>query len=409
MSDVILAFNCGSSSLKFTLFRLQAHAAPAVLAHGAVETTPDSPRFHAVDNTGTVLADCTWSQPDHTDKTAPFSLGPLFKWIESHLDGGKVVAVGHRVVHGGPDFIAPVRITPDILAQLEKLTPFAPLHQTVTLAPIKVIARERPDLPQIACFDTGFHHTMPPLAKLLPLPRRYDQAGIRRYGFHGLSYAYISSRLREINPKLAQGRTIVAHLGSGASLCALKNGQSIETTMGFSALDGLMMGTRCGALDPGVLLYMMQEEGAGWHTIVDVLYHQSGLLGVSGLAADMRSLREQAKASTPQAANAREALNLFAYRVVQEIGALTAILQGLDGLVFTAGIGENDAALRAEVCTALHWVGVRLDAEANQRHAPIISTPDSSVIIRVEPTNEELMICKDVISTLDLLAKASPA
>lgn len=400
MSDVILAFNCGSSSLKFTLFQLDAtDGAPSVLAHGAVETTPDAPRFHATDSNGTVLADQTWTHPDAPTASAPFSLGPLFEWIESHLAGGKIIAVGHRVVHGGPHFIEPVLITPDILAELEKLTPFAPLHQPVTLAPIKVIAAERPSLPQIACFDTGFHHTMPAIAHLLPIPRHYEDVGVRRYGFHGLSYAYIASRLPELDPKLAQGRVIVAHLGSGASLCALKNGKSVETTMGFSALDGLMMGTRCGAIDPGVLLYMMQEEGAGWHTIVDTLYHHSGLLGVSGVAADMRSLREHVAEQTSQAANAREALDLFAYRVVREIGALTALLGGLDGLIFTAGIGEHDAALRSEVCSALRWLGIRLDPDANQQHAPVISTSDSAIIVRVEPTNEELMICRNVLQT----------
>ncbi|MFT8564332.1 MAG: acetate/propionate family kinase, partial [Acetobacter orientalis] len=326
----------------------------------------------------------------------------LFQWLEHFTPKGRVVAVGHRIVHGGADFLKPVKITPDVLDKLERLTPFDPLHQQATLAPAKAIAQKWPGLVQVACFDTTFHSTIPKIARLLPLPRRYQAQGIVRYGFHGISYSYIAKCLTQLDLTLATGRTIIAHLGSGASLCALKAGKSLETTMGFSALDGLMMGTRCGAIDPGVLLYMVQEEGADWHTLVQTLYHDSGLLGVSGISADMRILRAlRAKNPTSeQSARITEALNLFVYRIVQEIGALTAVMGGLDGLVFTAGIGEHDHMLRQEVCQALSWAGVVLDTTANQQHAALISAPQSRVSVRVIPTDEEREI---YLSTLALL------
>lgn len=396
MHDGIVVFNSGSSSLKFRIYDKAANQQATVLVKGEIEHTPNGARFCAQNHDGTVLAQEDWPQ------TGLAIYDQLFQWLEHFTPKGRVVAVGHRIVHGGADFLKPVKITPDVLDKLERLTPFDPLHQQATLAPAKAIAQKWPGLVQVACFDTTFHSTIPKIARLLPLPRRYQAQGIVRYGFHGISYSYIAKCLTQLDPTLATGRTIIAHLGSGASLCALKAGKSLETTMGFSALDGLMMGTRCGAIDPGVLLYMVQEEGADWHKLVQTLYHDSGLLGVSGISPDMRILRAlRAKNPTSeQSARITEALSLFVYRIVQEIGALTAVMGGLDGLVFTAGIGEHDHMLRQEVCQALSWAGVVLDTTANQQHAALISAPQSRVSVRVIPTDEEREI---YLSTLALL------
>ncbi|OUI81005.1 acetate/propionate family kinase [Acetobacter orientalis] len=396
MHDGVVVFNSGSSSLKFRIYDKAASQQATVLVKGEIEHTPNGARFCAQNHDGTVLAQEDWPQ------TGLAIYDQLFQWLEHFTPKGRVVAVGHRIVHGGADFLKPVKITPDVLDKLERLTPFDPLHQQATLAPAKAIAQKWPGLVQVACFDTTFHSTIPKIARLLPLPRRYQAQGIVRYGFHGISYSYIAKCLTQLDPTLATGRTIIAHLGSGASLCALKAGKSLETTMGFSALDGLMMGTRCGAIDPGVLLYMVQEEGADWHTLVQTLYHDSGLLGVSGISSDMRILRAlRAKNPTSeQSARITEALSLFVYRIVQEIGALTAVMGGLDGLVFTAGIGEHDHMLRQEVCQALSWAGVVLDTTANQQHAALISAPQSRVSVRVIPTDEEREI---YLSTLALL------
>lgn len=396
MHDGVVVFNSGSSSLKFRIYDKAASQQATVLVKGEIEHTPNGARFCAQNHDGTVLAQEDWPQ------TGLAIYDQLFQWLEHFTPKGRVVAVGHRIVHGGADFLKPVKITPDVLEKLERLTPFDPLHQQATLAPAKAIAQKWPGLVQVACFDTTFHSTIPKIARLLPLPRRYQAQGIVRYGFHGISYSYIAKCLTQLDPTLATGRTIIAHLGSGASLCALKAGKSLETTMGFSALDGLMMGTRCGAIDPGVLLYMVQEEGADWHKLVQTLYHDSGLLGVSGISPDMRILRAlRAKNPTSeQSARITEALSLFVYRIVQEIGALTAVMGGLDGLVFTAGIGEHDHMLRQEVCQALSWAGVVLDTTANQQHAALISTPQSRVSVRVIPTDEEREI---YLSTLALL------
>lgn len=396
MHDGVVVFNSGSSSLKFRIYDKADSQQATVLVKGEIEHTPNGARFCAQNHDGTVLAQEDWPQ------TGLAIYDQLFQWLEHFTPKGRVVAVGHRIVHGGADFLKPVKITPDVLEKLERLTPFDPLHQQATLAPAKAIAQKWPGLVQVACFDTTFHSTIPKIARLLPLPRRYQAQGIVRYGFHGISYSYIAKCLTQLDPTLATGRTIIAHLGSGASLCALKAGKSLETTMGFSALDGLMMGTRCGAIDPGVLLYMVQEEGADWHKLVQTLYHDSGLLGVSGISPDMRILRAlRAKNPTSeQSERITEALNLFVYRIVQEIGALTAVMGGLDGLVFTAGIGEHDHMLRQEVCQALSWAGVVLDTTANQQHAALISAPQSRVSVRVIPTDEEREI---YLSTLALL------
>jgi acetate kinase len=292
------------------------------------------------------------------------------------------------VVHGGVKFTRPVRIDAVVLGELESLVPLAPLHQPHNLAAIRAVAQHAPQLPQVACFDTSFHRTQPALAQAFALPRPYAEQGVRRYGFHGLSYEYIASVLPDIDARAATGRTIVAHLGNGASLCALKTGQSVATTMGFTAVDGLVMGTRCGALDPGVLLFLMDQHGMDARALEELLYQQSGLLGVSGISSDMRTLLASAD---PRAA---EAIELFVYRIGRELGSLTAALGGLDALVFTGGIGENAAAIRARVCRDAAWLGLELDQEANERGGPRLSRPDSRVAAWVVPTNEELMIAQ---------------
>ncbi|MBB2203230.1 acetate/propionate family kinase [Gluconacetobacter tumulisoli] len=407
MATAVLALNAGSSSVKFALFHQddagQGGGTARRIASGELEGITTHPHFRAVDADGHVLVERTWPAPDpaaadSADGTDAHHgpVGSLIDWVTSHLGDVPLAGVGHRVVHGGPDFIQPVRITPDIVTRLEALTPFAPLHQPASLGPIRALATLRPDLAQVACFDTAFHHTMPAVATRLALPRAYGQRGVRRYGFHGLSYEYIASCLPDLAPRLAAGRTVVAHLGNGASLCALHGGRSVETTMGFSVLDGLVMGTRCGQIDPGVILYMLRAEGLDAAGIEDVLYRHSGLLGVSDASSDMRDLQERARGD----AQAREALDLFAYRLVQQVGAMAAVLDGLDGLVFTAGIGEHDAAVRATACARLSWLGIRLDESANAAHAAVISTPDSAVEVRVIPTDEESMIRRHVADCL---------
>lgn len=401
MTKAVLALNAGSSSLKFALFRIDPTDTPTSPSHriasGEVEGIGTHPHFCARDADGKVLVDESWDA--HEAGTPDAHHGPmatLMEWVGEHLGHVELMGVGHRVVHGGPDFIRPVRITPDVLAALTALTPFAPLHQPGSLAPARALMAQRPDLPQVACFDTGFHHTMPAVAQTQALPREYAARGVRRYGFHGLSYEYIASALHDCAPRLSEGRTIVAHIGSGGSLCAMRGGRSVDTTMGFSVLDGLVMGTRCGHLDPGVILYMLREEGLGAAEIENILYHRSGLLGVSGVSSDMRDLHARA-AISPEVT---QALDLFTYRFAQEAGAMMAALQGLDGLVFTAGIGENDAIIRAAICARLEWAGIRLDAQANAAHRDIISTPDSAVEVRVIPTDEETTIRRHVLMCL---------
>jgi acetate kinase len=321
-------------------------------------------------------------------------VGDLLRWVDAHLGGDTLVAVAHRIVHGGQDFIEPVRLTDPIVTALDRLTPLAPLHQGHCLSPVRAIMALRPGLPQIACFDTAFDHTMPPLATRFSLPREYEARGVRRYGFHGLSYEHIARTLHATAPGLASGRVIVAHLGNGASLCALRNGRSIDTTMGFTALDGLMTGTRCGTIDPGVVLYMLREQRLDANAIEDVLYRRSGLLGVSGISSDMRALI----ASTD--VHAKDAIELFVYRIGREAAALVGALGGLDGLVFTAGIGEHVAEIRAAVCDRLAWLGVAVDPAANAHHANRISSPNSRVDVRVIPADEEAAMIRHALEAL---------
>ncbi len=390
MSDAILVVNAGSSSLKFCVYAVDG-AALRVTVSGNLEELQSQPRFRAQDAAGRAADARAWDAPLGHDGAIAF----LLDWLRQQAGGERLTGVGHRVVHGGTAYAAPARITPAVLADLDKLVPLAPLHQPHNLAGIRAIAARLPDLPQVACFDTAFHRGQPPLAQAYALPRALTAAGVRRYGFHGLSYEYIASVLADHDPRAAAGRTIVLHLGNGASLCALAGGRSIATTMGFTALEGVPMGTRSGSLDPGVLLYRMNERKLDARAVETLLYKESGLLGVSGLSSDMRVLLASADP------HAREAVDLFCYRIAREIGSLAAALGGLDALIFTAGIGEHAVAVREAVCGQAAWLGVELDTTANAAGGPRISIPASRTAAWVIPTNEELMIARHTRALLD--------
>ena len=389
MTDAVLALNAGSSSIKFGLF--EHDDVPQRIAGGEIEGIGTAPHFIARDAKGKIIGERRWldASVDHEAL-----LGGLLEWVDAHLGADTLVAVGHRVVHGGRDFTGPVRLDDKVLQALDLLTPLAPLHQPHSLSPVRAIMAVRPGLPQVACFDTSFHHTLPAVATRFALPRAYEAEGVRRYGFHGLSYEYIAGVLKQTAPELASGRVIVAHLGNGASLCALRDGVSVDTTMGFTALDGLMMGTRCGTIDPGVILYMLQQQKLAPAEIETLLYQHSGLLGVSGISSDMRVLLESS------AIEAQEAVELFVFRIARETAALAGSLGGLDGFVFTAGIGEHAAEIRTAVCARLAWLGVAIDPAANSNHAGRISTADAQVEVRVIPTDEEAMIVRHTLETL---------
>jgi acetate kinase len=390
VADAVLVLNAGSSSLKFSVF-LDGER-PQPLLRGQLDLLVH-PRFVARDADGLVVAEKEWAPG--TELRHEGAIEFLFAWGGGEVLGGhQIVAVGHRVVHGGIKFVRPVRIDPRTLAELEALIPLAPLHQPHNLAAIKAVARHVPALPQVACFDTAFHRTQPPVAQAFALPRCYAADGIRRYGFHGLSYEYVASILADTDVGAARGRTVVAHLGNGASLCALRGGQSVATTMGFTALDGLPMGTRCGAVDPGVLMYLIDHYAMDARRLEELLYYQSGLLGVSGISSDMRTLL-----ASPDP-GAAEAVDLFVYRIGRELGSLAAALGGLDALVFTGGIGENAPPIRARVCRDAAWLGLELDEEPNALGGPSISRPSSRVSAWVIPTNEELMIARHTRRTL---------
>jgi acetate kinase len=395
MANATLVLNAGSSSLKFSVF-LDGEP-PQPLLRGQVEGLLTEPRFVARDAAGAVVGERQW--PAGTRLGHAGAIEFLFGWGRGSLGGHRIVAAGHRVVHGGLKFTRPTLIDAAVLSALEDLVPLAPLHQPHNLGAIRAVAEHAPGLPQVACFDTAFHRTQPAVAQAFALPRRYAEEGVVRYGFHGLSYEYIASVLPDTDPRAAAGRTVVAHLGNGASLCALQGGQSVATTMGFSALDGLPMGTRCGSLDPGVLLYLMDRHGLGARALEELLYQQSGLLGVSGISSDMRTLLDSPR---PEAA---EAVGLFVYRVGRELGSLAAALGGLDALVFTGGIGEHAAAVRARVCRGAAWLGLELDEAANEAGGPRISRTGGRVSAWVIPTNEELLIAEH---TRRLLAGGRP-
>lgn len=393
MDDYALVINAGSSSLKFCVFHRPSGDAWHLEARGQIEGIGTAPRLSAKDGAGATLAD----EPlEATVRDGRGALDALAAWLRSRYGGARVVGVGHRVVHGGARYAAPTLVTPKVLTELHELVPLAPLHQPHNLAAIEAIAELLPGVPQVACFDTSFHRGQPAVAELVPLPREIRQGGVQRYGFHGLSYESIASVLPDVAPEIASGRVVVAHLGSGASMCALRNRKSVDSTLGFTALDGLCMGTRPGALDPGVVLHLFQTLGLTAEEVETVLYKKSGLLGISGISNDMRVLLAS------DAQGARLAVDYFVYRAAKEIGALAAVLGGIDGLVFTAGIGENSAEIRRRISEASAWIGIELDPDANARHAPRISRRDSKVSAWMIPTNEELMIARHTGSLLGL-------
>jgi acetate kinase len=388
-----LVLNAGSSSLKFCVFRRLQGAPWQAASRGQIEGIGTSPHLSVKDAQGTKLAD---EKLDPSVRDGRAAIDTLSGWLRSKYHGGRIVGVGHRVVHGGPLFSGPTVITREILAELKELTPLAPLHQPHNLAPIEAIFDQMPSVPQVACFDTSFHRGHAPVATVVPLPRELCKGGVERYGFHGISYEYIASVLPEVAPEVAGGRVIVAHLGSGASLCAMKGRKSTDTTMSFTALDGLCMGTRPGALDPGIVLYLFQQLGLSVKQVEEALYKKSGLLGISGISNDMRDLLGSSEPA------ARLAVDYFVYRAAKEIGALAAVLGGLDALVFTAGIGENSTEIRKRISEASAWLGIELDDAANAGKGPRISKPQSKVSAWVIPTNEELMIARHTASLLGL-------
>jgi acetate kinase len=395
--DTILVVNAGSSSVKFEIFEIAPGDELQVRLKGQMDGIGTQPHLRAKSRDGSPLIDKTYGAHDIAD--VPAAMAAVGDWLRA-TQQADLRAVGHRVVHGGPHYDRPVLVDRAVLARLEQYNSLAPLHQPNNLAPIKLLLQRRPDLPQVACFDTAFHRTHSAVADHYAIPESYYESGVRRYGFHGLSYEYISGRLREIAPDIAEARVIVAHLGSGASMCALSGGKSIESTMGFTALDGLPMGTRPGQIDPGVLLYLIGEKQMTSSALEHLLYHDSGLKGLSGVSNDMRELE---KSGTPGAALA---IDYFVYRVALSAGMLAAALGGLDAFVFTAGIGENSALIRARVAQKLGWLGIVLDAAANAAAQTLISQPNSPARLYVVPTDEELMIARH---TLALVTQAKAA
>jgi len=383
--DYALVFNAGSSSLKFCVYRRPAGSPWRLDARGQIDGIGTSPRLTAKDGASASMAD---EKLDPSIRDGGAALDVLAKWLRKIYGNARVLGVGHRVVHGGAHYAGPVVVTPDVLKNLRELVPLAPLHQPYNLGAIEAVSARMPGVPQVACFDTSFHRGQPAVAELVPLPRAIRDAGVQRYGFHGLSYEYIASVLPDVAPDVAEERVIVAHLGSGASLCALKARKSIDSSLGFTALDGLCMGTRPGSIDPGVILHLFQTMGKSAAEVEKLLYKQSGLIGISGISNDMRDL-----VTNPDPA-AQLAVDYFVYQVTKHIGALAAVLGGLDALVFTAGIGEHSAEIRRRICEASAWLGVTADAQANASHGPRISTPGSRAQVWVVPTNEELMIAR---------------
>ncbi|WP_419907897.1 acetate/propionate family kinase [Hoeflea sp.] len=393
MTDLILVLNAGSSSIKFALHPVDAgQKEPAV--SGAIDGIGTMPQFKAKDQKGQPLALALLEGIDQAADHAQL-VTRLLEWLLDSETDRRIVAAGHRVVHGGRQFDRPVSIDAGVLDSLEKLVPLAPLHQPHSLAAIRAVADRIPGLPQVACFDTGFHRTQPRLAQLFALPRQLSDEGIIRYGFHGLSYQYIAGVLPEHLGARADGRVIVAHLGNGASMCAMRERKSIATSMGFTALDGLMMGRRSGSIDPGVLIHLQDDKGMDVDAVRRLLYRDSGLFGVSGISNDMRDL----ESSTDP--HAKEAIDLFCYRAALELGSLAAALEGLDAIVFTAGIGEHSQTVRRLICDRLGWLGVDLDAAANDAHASRISTAASKVDVLVIPTDEEAVIADAVRERID--------
>jgi acetate kinase len=391
MNDAILVINAGSSSVKFSTF-VAANGALELKLRGQLEGLFTSPRFVAKDTKGKVVGEKAWG--DGVKLGHEGALEHLRTFLRGLAAEIRLVGVGNRVAHGGMKYSQPVRVTAEILGDLEKFVPLAPLHQPHNLRPIHVMMERMPEVPQVAVFDTAFHRTNPPLAQMFALPKALTDAGVRRYGFHGTSYEYIASVLPEHDPKAAAGKTIVLHLGNGSSMCALAAGRSMTSTMGFTAIEGLPMGTRCGALDPGVILFLLDQRKMDARAIEKLLYKESGLLGVSGISSDVRTLLESKEPG------AKLALDLYVYRIGRELGSLGAALGGLDAIVFTGGVGENAVAIRERVCTDAAWLGVELDPAANAKGAPCITKPRSRVTARIVPTNEELMIARHTMRVI---------
>ncbi|AMV32452.1 putative propionate kinase [Pirellula sp. SH-Sr6A] len=391
MTEALLVLNSGSSSLKFSVFQI---GDLTLLVRGQIEGLGTAPRFLLRGSDDELLEESNpidGARFDHSQ-----AMGLIIERLREQLVGVRIVGVGHRVVHGGVKYATPIRVNESVLEELGRLIPLAPLHQPYSLAAIRSLSVTAPELPQVACFDTAFHRTQPPVAQWFGLPRSFTEQGLLRYGFHGISYEYIASVLPAMDPRAASGRTIVAHLGNGASLCALSAGKSIATTMSFTPVDGLVMGTRVGSLDPGVLLYLMASHGMDAASLEKLIYHDSGLLGVSGLSSDMRTLL----ASTDS--HATEAIDLFVYRLGRELGSLAAALGGLDALVFTGGIGANAAVIRSRVCHDAAWLGLSLDEESNQKGYRQLHDHRSEVTIWSIATNEELMIAQQTQRVLRL-------
>ena len=385
MRDAILVLNAGSSSIKFALYACgDDRAELEALLRGQIDALAQAPRFVATDRSGARIGRHDW--PSSAALTHDAAIGYLLDFLRGNA--GEITAVGHRVVHGGETFAAPVAIDDDVLSRLDRLCPLAPLHQPHNLAAIRAVAERSPGLPQVACFDTAFHRSQPALAQAFGLPPEIADRGVRRYGFHGISYEYIATALPRFDPAAARGRVVVAHLGNGASMCAMRAGESVATTMGFTALDGLLMGTRAGLLDPGVVLYLQDELAMDARAIENLLYHQSGLLGVSGVSSDMRTLLER------DDQRSRFAIALFCYRAMRELGSLAAALGGLDALVFTGGIGEHAAPIRERICLDAAWLGVELDAAANAAGGPRISREGARASAWVIATDEESVIAR---------------
>jgi acetate kinase len=390
MADTILVVNAGSSSIKFSSYEIGEGRALRLASKGQMDGIGTQARLRVRDARGAALTDQKFGIDDVPD--VPAAMTAVGGWLRTHLGGGLPVAVGHRVVHGGPQYAAPVKVDDAVLAALERFVPLAPLHQPYNIGPIRSIQARFPGTPQVACFDTAFHRGHADVADRYALPEALYEEGVRRYGFHGLSYEYIARTLPQTAPEIAQGRVVVAHLGSGASMCAMRAGRSVDSTMGFTALDGLPMGTRCGQLDPGVVLYLLNQKSWSAKEVERLLYRDSGLRGLSGISNDVRDLL------TSDAPAARLALDYFVHRAGRELGSLAAALGGIDGFVLTAGIGENSPEMRARICARAGWLGIRLDDAANRAGGPRISAADSRVSVWVIPTDEERMIAEHTLA-----------
>ncbi len=390
MNKFLVVINAGSSSIKFAIYRLDSSSQLIVDANGQIDGIGNQPNFTVTNQQSVVLVDSKPSNNEAADHKATINI--ICAWLLEYIAEGELLAVGHRVVHGGQHYAEPVLIDTKVLSDLEKLIPLAPLHQPHNLEAIRALQEIMPTLPQAACFDTAFHCTQSEVTKRFALPRHFFDEGIRRYGFHGLSYEYITSVLPTLDPALERARIIVAHLGNGASLCAIHKSRSIATTMGFSPLDGLVMGTRCGTIDPAVLLYLMDQYGMDARALEHLLYYESGLLGVSGISNDMRTL------VASDDLHAKEAIELFVYRIGREIGSLVAALGGLDALIFTGGIGEHSNEIRAKICHQSMWLGIKLNKQANENNSKLISTLHSNISTWVIRTDENLVIAKHLLN-----------